>query len=250
MNKTILITFLITLFSIFILYPLILVLENKFISSWIEKDSRVVDIKIFTKSDCDECIKLDKYLEVYKKAWVKFWNISVKEYGGWEYKAHFNEYNITKLPFIVFSKEMANYDTIANSWNDTFGYKNDNLEFIPTDIIPPYFNINTKKIEWLIDITYIWNNVCKNCYTLENAMVILSNFGLKFKNIKKIDWKSKEAMDYINKYNITTLPVVLLSDNTSLYTNFSYFWQTIWSIEKDGEYILRKPWKLGLDIDN
>jgi hypothetical protein len=216
------------------------------ILDWTQPDSNLVYVKYFTNSNCIECTNIDDYLKVYKKAWVKFWEISVKEYWSTEYKTHFNEYNIRKLPFIVFWEELDNYQTISDSWNNTFWYKNNLWEYITTDIIPPYFDLESKQVKWLIDITYIWNNNCIQCYSLDSVINILLSFWLKFNNIKKINNSSIEAKQVIDKYKIKTLPTIILSQNTKLYKNFSYFWKTIWTIESDWRYILREPEKLWL----
>ncbi len=250
MKKSIFRIIIILLFIVSILYISLIVLKNNIPIRDNENNSKLVHVKAFINSDCDTCTKVDTYLEVYKKAWVKFEVINIKEYLSDDYKANINGYNITKLPFLVFSKELSNYKTIANSWKDVFGYKNEKWEFIPTDIVPPYFDLKTKKIEWLIDITYIWDNVCTNCYTVDDIISILSNFWLRFQNIKQMNKESKKAIEFIEKYKINTFPVVLLSTNTSLYKNFSYFWQTLWSVEEDGIYILREPWKFGLNISD
>ena len=207
-------------------------------------------MKAFVNEDCIECTQVEDYLEVYKKAWVKFEFTNLKKYNTWEYKAHFNEYDITKLPFIVFSEELNNYETISNSWDNTFGYRNEKMEYIPTDIIPPYFDIKTKQVKWLINIVYIWDQNCNDCYKIEDSILILRKFWLRFKNINKIDKENKEAIKLIQKYNINTFPAIILSKNTKLYKNFSYFWKNMWSIEGDWRYILKKPWKIGLKIKN
>lgn len=244
------------LMRIFALIGCILIIAC-FISIWqfeksvfnslnIEKPKNIVDITLFNNTSCIECTTLDWYLEVYKKAWVNFWNIRKIDYKSWEWKTHSQEYDVKKLPFIIFSKELSQYETISNSWDRTFGYKNNEWEFIPTDIIPPYFDIKSQKIEGLIDMIYIWNDSCEKCYTLNNIQSILSQFWLKFQNIKVHDNNWKIAKELIKKYNIEVSPVIILSAETNLYKNFAYFWKSIWTIEEDGKYILRKPNLIGL----
>lgn len=213
-----------------------------------EDDQNLVYVKAFVNENCIKCTQVEDYLEVYEKAWVNFWTIDIKKYNTLEYIDQFRKYNITKLPFIVFSEELNNYETISSSWNNTFGYRNEQMEYISTDITPPYFDIEAKKVKWLIDIVYIWNRNCDDCYKIESIIWILRKFWLRFNNVNKIDKDDKEAIKLIEKYNIDTFPVILLSENTKLYVNFSYFWKTIWSIEDDWSYILRKPWKIGLKI--
>jgi len=215
---------------------------------FLNKDNNIVNIIIILNNNCNECTSLDSYLEVYKKAWVNFWDLVKIDSTSFEGKDYLQKYKIKKLPFIIFSKNLEKYKTIASSWNDTFGYRNDLWEYIPTDIIPPYFNIKTKKIEWLIDMIYIWNINCNKCYLLSDIKERLGTFWIKFNNILTIDNNSKQAIDLVNKYNIKVFPNIILSSNLSLYKNFSYFWKNLWTIEEDKKYILRKPANLGLKV--
>jgi len=228
---------LVCIILIIILFPIIYFLN---------KDNNIVDIKIILNSKCEDCTSLKSYLEVYEKSWVKFWNIKQIEYTSKEGKDYLQEYNIKRLPFIIFSNNLRKYKTIASSWTDTFGYKNDIWEYIPTDIIPPYFDIKNKDIKWLVDLTYIWDSNCEKCYLLSDIKEILGKFWIKFNNIVAIDKESTKAIELINKYNIKVFPNIILSKNLSLYKNFSYFWRSIWTVELDKKYILRSPGKFGL----
>jgi len=241
----------IPLLVLFFLYFTFFYSENKI--SFFENnihDSNLVHIKAFIKEDCSECTRVEDYLEVYKKAWVKFESISYKKYWSEEYKAHSNNYKINKLPFIVFSENLSNYKTISDSWEKTFWYKSSKWEYIVNDIIPPFYDLTDKKIKWLINLVYIWDKSCKNCYKIDDIKIILNSFWLKFKNVKEIDSKSLEWKELIEKYNIVKIPTIILSKNMELYKNFSYFWSNIWTKEKDGFFILREPEKINLIISN
>ncbi|MDD3145456.1 MAG: hypothetical protein PHV23_05085 [Candidatus Gracilibacteria bacterium] len=231
----------IVLIIVIILFSLLNIFEGLYIN-----DSNTVDIKVVSNRECEECTSLDSYLKVYKKAGVQFGNIDNIDYTSSKGKEYINEYRIQKLPFIIFSKNLDRYDTIANSWSDTFGYKNKKKEFIPTDIIPPYFNLDSQETEGLLNITYIGYNSCDECFLFTDIKKLLSSFGLKFKVLKDVDKSSDEAEKLIKKYNIEVLPSVILSKNTSLYKNFSYFWTNFGTIETDGNFVLRNPEKLGL----
>lgn len=216
----------------------------------VKNNSELVNITIFKNTKCVKCIQLDDYLKVYKKAGVKFWDISTLEYNSSDYNSNINNYNIKKLPFVVFSKELNSYKTISNSWDNTFWYKNNKWEYIPTDIIPPYFDLQSWEVKWLIDIIYIWDKECRECYTINDSIKIFKQFWLKFNKKATLNIDDKEALELIKKYEINTFPTVLLSSNMELYKNFTYFFQNFWTKELDNKYILRDASKIGLYKNN
>lgn len=149
------------------------------------------------------------------------------------------KYNITKLPAMIISKDASAYQEIVDTW-ESIGTVESDGSYVLREITPPYYDIAQKKIRGWVTVTMINDSSCAECYDVSTHILILSNYGVVFEEEKILDVSSKEAKSLTSKYNITSVPTMVLTGDPAVYPALAQIWQSVGTVEDDGTYIFRK----------
>lgn len=191
-------------------------------------------------SNCSDCMDAYEFMPALEDITIAvvFTNKTVLDENDTFAQELISSYNITKLPVLLLDEEFFAYPvsdyftelgTVENGW------------FILRDVKPPYKELPDGKIRGLVDAIYITNSSCSDCFDPEELGLYFSDAaGLYLNNQTTYEANSTDAISLIEKYDLTSLPAVLLSSEASVYNNFDVVWQSQNnSIESDGWHIFR-----------
>lgn len=200
-----------------------------------DKIKGVVKIKEIYDSDCKECISFSNFEKQLENSGVK-----ISSYEKINYSAEDNlirSNNLEFLPTLLISKDIEEYwwlfDNLKNSLTEKEDY------FILNMPIPPYKEISTGKIKGLVNVTYILNESCEDCFNVSSLGESFRRMGVYIEKEKYINASSAEGKNIINKYNITKIPTAILSKELSDYPQVISSLENFGTFEKDGSYIFR-----------
>lgn len=205
-----------------------------------------VRVTVVTDTLCTDCIDVTQFIEGNKKAGV---NITAEEKVEWnsaEGQNLIDQYNITKLPTLVFSSDMGAYEAIRNSWTRA-GTVEDDGSYILRNLAPPYRDVEKDRIVGLVDAVYLTDEDCSDCYKPEELQkdIFTKRFGVKLRSERTVDISSAEGKRLVEQYKITQVPTALLSPEANEYASLQSIWQRVGTVEDDGWYIFRHLNQLG-----
>ena len=209
----------------------------------------MVALYILKDSSCDKCNDLVQLISQIKAAGVKVSTEKKIESSSDEGKELIKKYSIGFAPAIILSKEAAAYDIMQEAWLQ-IGTKEDDGSYVLRSVYPPYINLTTGKLRGLVDLTYLVDKSCTPplCYNVSVHREILTNpqgvFTIKLEKEETVDVEDAKGKELIAKYNITQVPMVIISDEASAYPS-SQALKQFFSIEKDGFYVFRRLQVLG-----
>ena len=100
----------------------------------------------------------------------------------------------------------------------------------------------------LVDVAYLTDETCTDCYDVRVHRTILSQLGIQFGREQVIDAASDDGMTLIDLYNISKIPTIILSPEAEDYDAFVSVWGEVGTKEDDGYYIFRAVDKLGDNV--
>jgi len=158
-------------------------------------------------------------------------------------------YNITKLPAIVLQKEGQWDSRMLSIWFSEMGDVTDDSSLVYRNVVAPYYDTTTDSVRGIIDIIYITDAECAECY---NVTLFVSDMVTVFRlytgGVSEYDVSSVEGSAIVSKYNITMVPTFLVSEDASLYPGFEEFWFRYESTEgEDGWYVFRDVDKIEVE---
>lgn len=206
-------------------------LKNKIVKA--EEDGRPAMLElIIIEADCEGCFDINKVVESIESGNV---NITKKEILN--QKTSFplvwpliDQYKITKLPTVIVKGELD-----KSGLNKTLVISDGALVFNQQS--PPYYDVTSRSIKGYVSATIIDAENCPNCTKVEPLLYELKKSGVNIKNI--INLNEKNSKDLIQRYSIKTLPTLILSNDALEYAAIKQSWQSIGTIEKDGNLITR-----------
>ncbi|HIH42068.1 TPA: hypothetical protein HA246_00305 [Candidatus Woesearchaeota archaeon] len=151
------------------------------------------------------------------------------------------KYAVEKVPALIFSSDAAAYDEFTQGFPQVGTIEKDGT-FVMRTIPPPYMNVPQNKIYGLVYLTYLTDNSCTECYNVTLHNQILANpqgFNLKLQSEKYVDISSAEGKEIVKKYNITSVPTVLMSKDAGEYQLLVQTWPKVGSVESDGTFVFR-----------
>lgn len=195
-----------------------------------------VDLLMIVNPTCDNCFNASLYQPELAAIGVTFDDVKTVEYGTHAATRAIKKYDITKLPALVFSKELGQYDAVANAWSRVGTIAKDG-NYILQGTNPPYYDLGTGKVRGLVSVTYLDKASCDDCYDPQLHRDVLTRYGMVFSNEQTIDVDSPEGQALIEQYGITKVPTILLKGDASLYPGFDAVWQSVGKRFEDGTYI-------------
>lgn len=212
-------------------------------------EGRVV---LFSLKDgsCVKCNDMELLISQIKASGI---SVSVQKNitsGSDEGKALIAKYKLDFAPALILSKDAAVYDIIQKVWPH-IGSKETDGSYVLRTVYPPFVNLTTSKLRGLVVATYLTDKSCSECYDVNIHKQIIASpqtFAIRLDNEETFDASDAKGRELIDKYNITQIPAVILSDEVQAYPS-SVGLKQFFSVEKDGSYVFRKPSVLGVYKD-
>ncbi len=197
-----------------------------------------VDLLIITAPDCTDCFNASLYRPQLEGIGVKFGTVTTHSLGDAAAGKLIATYGITKLPALVFSKELGTYSTIAQAWSSV-GTVADDGSYILQGSNPPYYDLTTKSVQGMVQVILLGDKACTSCYDPSLHLQVLQRYGMGIGSQQEIDVSSAQGKALLAQYNITEVPTLLLRGEPGLYPNFDQVWQSVGTVEPDGTYVFR-----------
>lgn len=205
-----------------------------------------VTATLITDSACSQCPDLKLTVENFKKAGVKIKDLKEFAWNSLNGKRLIDQYKITKIPAFIFSAEFDLYDAIKANWAD-FGTVEQAKTYVARNIPLPYRDLTKGKIVGLVDIIYLTDSNCANCYNVQNTQkpILTNGYGVALRSERTVDIASAEGKNLISRYAIVKTPTILLSPEIDQYPNIKDIWQSVGIVAKDGWYVFTGLEQLG-----
>lgn len=208
-----------------------------------------VSLKLLKDESCGKCNNMDVLIGQINLAGIKLRENKNISAGSQEGKSLIAKYRIGFVPAIILSEDAGEYPIIQQAW-PAIGTKEKDAYVLRT-VYPPFLNLTTGQLRGLVDVIYLADNSCADCYNVSFHKLILASpqsFAMAFGNEKTVDISSAEGKGIISKYNISKVPTVILSSEAGVYPSSTGLAQ-FFSIEKDGSYIFRQLGVVGAYMD-
>lgn len=197
-------------------------------------------VYVLTHDACkDNCWDTELFVEALNQQGVGITAVKNLKVGVWPFslgRKMVKKYQIEKLPTVVVEFTGEGEMGIEDFFNEELGKIVDG-KFILTSILAPYYNLTSKKIEGLVEVTYLTDSSCTECYDVKKHDLALGNLGINTANAKIIEVSSDAGKQLIEKYQITKIPTVLVSGELDAYTVFKSTWQDVGMVADDGTHI-------------
>ena len=193
---------------------------------------------------CGKCVSLIGIVNGFKKEGVAVKEERIVEYKSAEGKELIAKFGIKKIPALIVSRDILDYDRIRQIWNQLNATEKDGL-FALHPTIPPYIDVSTDNVVGLVTIVTLEDKTCDTCYNVSINKLIIKRFGVFIDKEFSYDVDSVEGKKLISEYNITEVPIIIVSPEASVYASFTSVWSQVGNTADDGWYIMRRPEVLG-----
>ncbi|MBT5022633.1 hypothetical protein HOK51_03575 [Candidatus Woesearchaeota archaeon] len=203
-----------------------------------------VQITHLKNSDCEDCVSWDGVIANLAKDQLTVAGVEVVEYDSAEGKELIQKYDINKLPTLLFSNDLAEYPDIAGTWAERGSVEPDGM-YVLREVGAPYYDFDSGNIKGLVEVTYLVDESCEECYDVAVHKSILGKYGVKINSEKTVDIASSEGKEILEKYEITQVPTIVLSEGVSVYSQLAQIWASVGSVEEDDSYVFRNVANMG-----
>ena len=142
------------------------------------------------------------------------------------------------------SPDAKNYNTITDVWNEVGSIEEDG-SFVLRRISPPYKDLKTNEIKGLVKLILVSDTSCKDCYDVTKQKLALERLRIFIISEQTIDIDTKDGKDLIEKYKITKVPTILLSQEAVDYSQFDLIWSSVGDVSSDGTLVFRSVEVMG-----
>ena len=208
-------------------------------SKQLEGFVNVIEIKA---PNCKRCNNMTKFRE-----WLPH-RCVVEKYLSADYNTELaqqliEKYNIKRLPAVVLDPDAGLYELLKEEWG-SFGTIEEDGYFIARNITIPFYDVDDGKIKGIVDITYIYDPLCEDCYNYSLHRETLKRFGVIIGKETVLPRYAPEAAILMNKYNIIAVPTFIASPDLKYYPALMKIWNQVGTIEEDGYFVFRNMEKM------
>lgn len=192
----------------------------------IKETLRPADLKAYILDpNCQDCFDIYSEIDAFKTENVNITQEYVMKVDSKEAQDMISKYDIKRLPALVLKGE-------TDKENFT-GFKKSKDALVYTGVTPPFIDANSMKERGVVDIFFIKDNACTICPDLSGIPTGLENLGIKTK-LQTLDFASSEGKALVAKEGLQKVPVVLISKEASLYSE----WQKVQTKENTDYFLM------------
>jgi hypothetical protein len=205
-----------------------------------------VTITNIVDSSCTQCIDTSTLANAFKQAGVAITSEETFEYNTPEAKEVIEKFDIEKVPSLVISGDITEYDAVKQIWDQLNATEKEGY-YVLHALQPPFRDLQNEEITGLVQLIKIVDGSCPECFNVSLFETTLQGFGVAFSDIKEYDISTIDGKALVDKYGITKVPTVLISPETSEYPGLSQIWPQVGSVADDGWFVFRQPAAFGED---
>ncbi len=214
-----------------------------------QKTPTKVDVTHIVDSSCEICSSEDVIVQVFEASGMVVGRETTVEYDSGEGQRLINNFGLQTVPAVVFSQDIIDYPNITGVLTRLNSSEIDGSYALSVRQ-PPFRNLS-EGIVGLVDLAYINDSTCDQCYDVFLHRSILSiNFGVFVDREVIIDVNSPLGKEFLNRYNITKIPTVIVSDDANVYPGLMQLWDGVGTIEEDGYMVFRNLTQLNAIYKN
>lgn len=195
-----------------------------------------ITLTLIEDQSCTDCFDMSKIVGQLKDAGIVITTETKLDAKSDEGKAIISKYKIEKIPSIVFNKEALEYPVVSEVWQQVGTVESDG-NLVLRFVTPPYLNVSTGKTEGLVELTYLVDSTCADCY---NASVFkglfAQSFNMFFKKEETVDISSTKGKFLVKKYGIELVPTAILSKDAAIYPGLAQSWAQV-GLQKEGAFV-------------
>lgn len=202
-----------------------------------------IKVTIVAKKDCPECWDTGLFVDALSQQEFKIIGkktIYVDNKSLIPFTNNGNnlikKFNITKLPTIILETDFNKHKDLAEFLAPNLGDIIDG-QFILRKIIPPYIDVASNQLRGKVQITYLTDNSCKECYDVNIHNNALMNLGMPVDNIEEVDISSEDGKRLVSEYEIKAVPTLLIKGEVNEYQNLLTIWSDLGVVADDGTYV-------------
>lgn len=204
----------------------------------------LVSVTRIVDPSCDECASLNPIINSFRQVGAVIKNDVTVEYDSAEGNDLIKIYGVREIPAMIISKDILDYPQIAQIW-PRLNATEKNGSYALHVLNPPYRDVALDKVVGIVDVIYLNDSTCTNCYNvLVHKQILGVNFGVFLINETVVDINSTEGKAVVNKYNITKAPVFVMSPDAKYYTALTQIWPSVGTVE-NGWYVFRNVTAIG-----
>ncbi len=214
------------------------VLESETPPYYLANESRLaglVNVTVINISDCRECLPAQLIISQLRGMNVTMRDVTWDS-NTTEGQALISRYNITKLPAMIFSKDLLLYKALPDLSQVMSAESDGNLVWRYYNI--PYREVNGT-LRGSVNMIMLNDSTCGPCYNVSVNVDGLTRMGIFIANATTYDINSTEGRALLQRYNITKVPTFLLSPDASIYPALMQVWPSAGTVEPDGWFVFR-----------
>jgi len=204
----------------------------------------LVQIKHVVDSSCEDCVDLTPLSSALEEQGVFVQDKQLIEYDSLEGQELISRFGIKEIPAIIISGEINYYPDVKEALVQSGAVQKGGFYAVHSTL-PPYRDLAKNRVVGLVDVVYLTISSCPSCYDVSINRNILLRFGLALNKENTHGISSPEGKQFVQKYNIKKVPIIILSPDSEYYPSLVQAWKSVGTVESDGWFVMRNPEMIG-----
>lgn len=203
-----------------------------------------VTVTVIEDQSCLKCQSTNPVVNSLKNNDVPVSSWNIYNYNSSEGKMLIEKYDIERAPAIIISSNLMDYEFPKQLFNASNLLMSDDSYIFYLN--PPFRNLSADRIDGLVDIYYVIDSTCKDCYNFTiHGDELAQNFKVVFGSALYFDVSFPIGEQFADRYNITAVPTYVLTADAKNYPRLTQVWPSVGTIEDNGYYVFRNVSQAG-----
>jgi len=197
----------------------------------------LVDFVEIKADNCLECTPLSQIKAQFGQLGIKENNYEIIESTSARGKELIEQNNLEFAPALLVGKNIEEYwwvfGNLKNAVVETSDY------YVFRNPVAPYVDLAGNSVKGKVNITYLENSSCEDCFNATGLKGSFQQAGVYFEEEKFVDVETAHGKSLLKKYNITSIPTILLSNGIADYPVLAQPLAKVGTFERDGTFVFR-----------
>lgn len=205
-------------------------IQNKIKAAEEKNRPAKIQLTMITDENCRQCVDLAPYVDQITQSGVNITNNKAIK-NKQEAQELIKKYEVQKLPALIVEGEInkdSNFKNALSKWG-----QEKNGSMVLENFTPAYLDLASGEIKGVVEVIFLADESCDECYNLDVHKPILKNLGMANFSTNTYDVNSEQGQELIKKYQINLIPAFVITGDFQEYQNVLKVWPQVGTKEED-----------------
>lgn len=202
---------------------------------------------MLVEKDCADCFDMNMFVQALNEFQIDHRGVVTIDKDSHQGRQLIEKYKIERVPTVLVAGDLQANPDLALVWPQ-LGEIIDGV-FVLRQVLPPYIDVATGARRGDIQVTYLTESSCTECYDVMVHGNALRELGITPTETRVVDAQTEEGKQLIKDHYILKTPTIIMTGDVGEYGSIRQLWPRYGEVSDNGGYVFTRLDSIGTYYD-